>query len=50
MEMENIMQGVVIFTLLILTFTITIFSSRIKKKKKKQTGVERDVSGQRRKN
>ncbi|SDH38291.1 hypothetical protein SAMN04489735_102232 [Aneurinibacillus thermoaerophilus] len=36
MEMENIMQGVVIFTLLVLTFAITIITSKIKNKKKKQ--------------
>lgn len=33
MEMENIMQGVTIFTLLILTFVITIVASKRKKKK-----------------
>lgn len=33
LEMENIMQGVTIFTLLILTFVITIVASKRKKKK-----------------
>jgi hypothetical protein len=33
MEMENIMQGVTIFTLLILTFAITIIASKRKNKK-----------------
>jgi hypothetical protein len=33
METENIMQGVTIFTLLILTFVITIIAAKRKNKK-----------------
>ncbi|ERI07716.1 hypothetical protein HMPREF0083_04157 [Aneurinibacillus aneurinilyticus ATCC 12856] len=36
MEMENIMQGVTIFTLLVLTFVITIIVSKRKNKKNRK--------------